>query len=188
MENKVYSAKIYTNDFNRIISATKAFVAKNGTRKVHQYIKLEFNAENQRVTAIAVDGYRMSVEHSIISDCENDFIVYIKPTVALPKSQYATFSLDGNEAVVRCGGFMFGYEQPQAVEFDWQKAIPQGEPSLKIGFNGNYLLTALQAAKSSVGNSFRSPVVLEFRSPFDPVILKTNGDDIKMVLPVRIKG
>lgn len=33
MENKVYSARIYTNDFNRIISATKAFVAKNGTKK-----------------------------------------------------------------------------------------------------------------------------------------------------------
>ena len=188
MKNKVYSAKIYTNDFNRIISATKAFVAKNGTQKAYQYIKLEFNAENQRVTAIAVDGYRMSVEHSVVSDCENDFIVYIKPTVALPKSKYATFSLDGNEAVVRCDDFMSGYEQPQAVDFDWQKAIPQDEPSFKIGFNGNYLLTALQAAKSSAGNSFRSPVVLEFRSPLDPVILKTNGDDIKMVLPIRIKG
>ena len=187
MENKVYSAKIYTNDFNRIISTTKAFVAKNSTKKTYQYIKLEFNAENQRVTAIAVDGYRMSVEHSIISDCENDFIVYIKPTVALPKSQYATFMLDGNEAVVRCGGFMFGYEQPDASDFDWQKAIPQGEPSFKIGLNGNYLLTAFQAAKASCGNSFRSPVVLEFRSPLKPLILKTNGEDIKMVLPVRIQ-
>ena len=187
MENKVYSAKIYTNDFNRIISATKSFVAKNSAKKAQQYIKLEFNAENQRVTAIAVDGYRMSVEHSIISDCENDFIIYIKSTVALPKNQYATFSLDGNEAVARCGDFMFGYEQPDAFDFDWQKAIPQGEPSFKIGFNGNYLLTALQAAKSSVGNSFKTPVVLEFRSPLEPVILKTNGDDIKMVLPVRIK-
>ena len=187
MENKVYSARIYTNDFNRIISATKEFVAKNSTKKVHQYIKLEFNAENQRVTAIAVDGCRMSVEHSIISDCENDFIVYIKSTVSLPKSQYATFSLNGNEAIVRCGDFMFGYEQPDASDFDWKKAIPQGKPSFKIGFNGNYLLTALQAAKSSVGNSFKNTIVLEFRSPLEPVILKTNGEDIKMVLPVRIK-
>lgn len=187
MENKVYSARIYTNDFNRIISATKGFVAKNGTRKANQYIKLEFNAENQIVTAIAVDGYRMSVEHSIISDCENDFVVYIKSTICLPKGEYATFSIEGNEAVVRCGGFMFGYEQPEPVDFDWHKAIPQGEPSFKIGFNGNFLLTALQAAKASVGNSFRSPVILEFRSPLDPVILKTNGQDIKMVLPIRIK-
>lgn len=187
MENNVYSAKIYTNDFNRIISATKAFVAKNSVKKAQQYIKLEFNAENQRVTAIAVDGYRMSVEHSIISDCENDFIVYIKSTISLPKSQYATFSLNGNEAVVRCGDFMFGYEQPDADNFDWQKAIPEGEPSFKIGFNGNYLLTVLQAAKASCGNSFRSPVVLEFRSPLEPVILKTNGVDIKMVLPILIK-
>ena len=186
MENKVYSARIYTNDFNSIISATKAFVAKNSARKEHQYIKLECNAENQRVTAIAVEGFRMSVEHSVISDCENNFIIYIKSTVALPKNQYATFSVNGNEAVVRCGDFMFGYEQPDASDFDWQKAIPQGEPSFKIGFNGNYLLTALQAAKSSVGNSFRSPVILEFRSPLDPVILKTNGQDIKMVLPIRI--
>ena len=51
----------------------------------------------------------------------------------------------------------------------------------------NYLLSALQAAKVSADGSFRQPVILEFRSNIEPILLRTNKEDIKMVLPVRIK-
>ena len=58
------SAKIYTNDLNRLIAATKSFVSDNDHRPCNQYIKLEFHAPDNQVVAMAVDGYRMSVEHS----------------------------------------------------------------------------------------------------------------------------
>jgi len=181
------SARIYTNDFNRIIAATKGFVGKNNHRIAHQYIKLEFDAEFQKVTAIAVDGYRMSVEHAVVSDCEESFSVYVKSDVRLPAKQYAKFTLEGEEVMIRCGDFVFGYRQPKPEEFDWEKAIPKTDIAYKIGFNGNYLLSALQAAKVSCGDSFKTPVVLEFRSPVEPILLRTNKEDIKMVLPIRIK-
>lgn len=138
---------------------------------------------------MAVDGYRMSVEHSIISDCDEDFVAFIKSNTKLPNKQYATISLteEGKEAVIRCGGFSFGYTQPQDSGFEWEKAIPTSEVKYRIGFNGNYLLAALQAAKVSAGESFRQPVILEFRSNVEPILLRTNKEDIKMVLPVRIK-
>lgn len=82
---------------------------------------------------------------------------------------------------------MFGYSQPEADKFLWREAIPADDPTLRLGFNGNYLLSALQAAKVSIGGSFKDPVVLEFRNNLTPVILRTNKDDIKMVLPIRIK-
>nr|DAQ86022.1 MAG TPA: beta sliding clamp [Caudoviricetes sp.] len=183
------SAKIYTNDLNRLIAATKSFVGNSDHRPCNQYIKLEFHAADSQVVAMAVDGYRMSVEHSIISDCDEDFVAFIKSNTKLPSKQYATISLteDGKEAVIRCCGFSFGYTQPQDSGFEWEKAIPTSEVKYRIGFNGNYLLAALQAAKVSAGESFRQPVILEFRSNVEPILLRTNKEDIKMVMPVRLK-
>lgn len=187
-ERKVKSARIYTNDLNRIIASTKYFVSDSNSTKCYQYIKLEFCSAENRVVAIAVDGYRMSVEHSVISDCDEDFMVFIKSNIRIPKKQYATISLteDGEEAIIRCNGFSFGFSQPESNNFDWKKAIPTSDILYRIGFNGNYLLSALQAAKASLGDSFRHPVVLEFRSSLEPIVLRTNEEDIKMVLPVRL--
>lgn len=183
------SAKICTNDFNRLISATKNFTGARLADSCHHFIKLEFHAEESQVTAAALDGYRLSVEHSVISDCNEDFVAFVKSNIRLPSGKYASISLedDGKEAVIRCDGFSFGYTQPQDDNFDWQRAIPTSEVKYKIAFNGNYLLSALQAAKVSLGNSFKEPVVLEFRSEREPVVLRTNKHDIKMVLPVLIR-
>ena len=183
------SAKIYTNDFTRLIAATKSFVGNSDYRPCDQYIKLEFCAADNQVVAMAVDGYRMSIEHSVISDCDEDFVAFIKSNTKLPQKQYATISLteDGKEAVIRCCGVSFGYTQPKDSGFEWEKAIPTSEVKYRIGFNGNYLLSALQAAKVSADGSFRQPVILEFRSNIEPILLRTNKEDIKMVLPVRIK-
>ena len=178
-------AKIYTNDFNRIVAATKDFTAAKISRRTHDFIRLEFRAEDQKVTAIAVDGYRMSVEHTVC-ECDEDFNAYIRSNVKLPSGMYAEFELQEDEAIIRCGDFIFGYKQPEGEFLDWEKVIP-GAPTFKIGFNGNYLLSALKAASVSAGNSFKNPVVLEFRGALEPVVIRTNHDDLKMVLPIRMK-
>ncbi len=49
------------------------------------------------------------------------------------------------------------------------------------------IISALQAAKASVGGTFKQPAILEFRGPIAPITIKTNREDVKMVLPVRIK-
>ncbi len=180
-------AKIYGADFNRILDATKAFVSKNSVRTTYNYIRMEFDSALQRVTVVAVDGYRMSVEHSIIILCDEDFVAYIKPTFRLPSGEYAEISVDENICQVNCNGVIFGFEQPKSTDFlNWEEVIPKGDPTFKIAFDGNYLLDALKAAKTSAG-SFKNPVVLQFFSPTSPAIIKTNKDDIKMILPVRIK-
>lgn len=184
---KMPQARIYTNDFNRLIAATKDFISKGRARYIaHEYIRLDFSAGDSKVTAVAVDGFRLSVENSVISDCDGDFTVYLKPNVELPAKMYAFISLESDgTALIRCNGLVFGYDQPSPSEFDWKKALPQDTLTLKIGFNGNYLLSALRAAEASAGG-FSKPVVLEFRGPLEPVILRTNQEDIKMVLPMRI--
>lgn len=176
-----------TNDFNRIIKATKNFTAKNDNRKTYQYIRLEFQAEASRVTAVAIDGYRLSTEHAMCCDCDTDFVIYVRSNIRLPSNKSAVFELVDGECLIKCEDMIFGYSQPEGEFMDWQKAIPADAPTYRIGFNGEYLLSALQSAKASVGNVFKQPVVLEFRSPSQPIILRTNGEDVKMVLPVRIK-
>lgn len=181
-------ATILGNDFNRIMDATKQFCGTSTRHKEQEYIRLDFDAEIQRVTAHACDGYRLSVEHSVIGSCDENFTVYIRGGFRLPKKQYATIEKIENEVQIRCAGALFGFEQPDVSRrFEWQKAIPKDEPTFRIGFNGNYLLNALQAAKVSAGQTFKNPIVLEFWTPTTPVIIRTNTDDIKMVLPIRIK-
>lgn len=181
-------ARILGNDFNRIMDATKQFCDTSTRHKEQEYIRLDFDAETQRVTAHACDGYRLSVEHSVIGSCDENFTVYIRGGFRLPKKQYATIEKVENEVQIRCAGALFGFEQPDVSQrFEWQKVIPKDEPTFRIGFNGNYLLNALQAAKVSAGQTFKNPIVLEFWTPTTPVIIRTNTDDIKMVLPIRIK-
>lgn len=180
-------ARMTTDAFNRLIDATKGFVQKTGSRPIHQYIRLEFHSGDDEVIAIAVDGYKMSVEHGVCKS-EEDFAVYVKSNIKLPRKTEVEIELDGNEAMFRCDGFIFGYQQPNCEFLNWEKVLPKEDPSFRIGFNGEYLLNALLAARVSVGGTYKCPVVLEFRTPLDPVIIRTNKHDIKMVLPVRIKN
>lgn len=180
-------AKIFSNDFNRVVAATKDFASSNDVRKIYNYIRLEFSAAASQMTAIAVDGYRMSVEHTAC-ECDEDFAAYINRNTRLPRDMDATIEVSGNDTIIRCGDCIMGCSCKEiSKEFlDWEKAIPGGEPGFRIGVNGNYLLSALKAAKVSCGNSFKQPVILEFWRNVDPIVIRTNKNDVKMVLPVRI--
>ena len=179
-------ARMTTDTFNRLIDATKGFVQKTGSKPIHQYIRLEFHSSDDEVIAIAVDGFKMSVEHAVCKS-EEDFAVFVKSNIKLPRKTEVEIELDEDEAVFRCDGFMFGYHQPHGEFLNWEGVLPKTEPSFRIGFNGEYLLKALEAARISAGGTYKTPVVLEFRTPLDPVIFRTNKHDIKMVLPVRIR-
>lgn len=184
-------AQISASSLKRLIQATYKFAERAGTRPVYNYIRLEFSKEFSLVTAIAINGYEMSVEHATCG-VDEDFTAYIK--AAIPpahKDSDAIIELRENTCYINIDGFIIGYQQPSGEFIDWKTVLHDNTKSpvnFRIGFNGNYLLTALQAAKASAGNIFRQPVILEFRDPLSPVLIKTNKDDVKMVLPVRLKS
>ncbi len=180
-----------TNVFNKIIAAVKGAVSASLGKPMYKNIRLEFRKENNAVTAIATDGFRLFVEHATCYEVEEDFDCYIKPSVHLPRGNSMRLELkkrDETESVVEieCLGCIFGFVQPTGVFLDWEKVLPDS-PTFRIGVNAEYLLSALQAAKSSVGGAFKQPVILEFRGPIGPITIKTNREDVKMVLPVRIR-
>lgn len=180
-----------TNVFNTIIAAVKGAVSARAGKPVYKNIRLEFRKENNAVTAIATDGFRLFVEHATCCEVEEDFDCYIKPSVHLPRGNFMRLELkkrDETESVVEieCLGCIFGFVQPTGEFLDWEKALPDS-PTFRIGVNAEYLLSALQAAKASVGGAFKQPAILEFRGPIGPITIKTNREDVKMVLPVRIR-
>lgn len=184
-------AQISTSSLKRLIQATYKIVDRSETRPAYSYIRLEFSKEFSLVTAITLNGYEMSVEHATC-EVDEDFTAYIKATISpAHKDSNAIIELRENTCYININGFIIGYQQPSGEFFDWKTSLDDNTKTpvnFRIGFNGNFLLTALQAAKASVGNVFRQPVVLEFRGPLSPLLIKTNKDDVKMVLPVRLKS
>lgn len=184
-------ARIFTDDFNRLIDATKNFVSKDfSARTFCRYINLLFDAENSNVTAVAIDGFRMSVEHCSITDCDENFAAYVPTKIKLPKNKYAELELDNGQFIIRCEEFMFGFVQPEKVEqFNYKKFLaPLDEkPVFRIGFDARFLIDALNAAKASCGNAFKAPIALEFYGPLAPAFIRTNDGDIKLIQPVRLK-
>lgn len=185
MEVRNEKANMKTDVFNRLIDATKGFVSKYARNDVYQFIKLEFHSSDDEVIAVATDGFKLSVEHAVCKS-EEDFTIYVKGNVKLPRNAEVEIELEADEALFRCNGFVFGYKQPTGQFLEWPQVLPSGEPTFRIGFNGEYLLAALKAARISVGGLYKNPVVLEFRGPTLPFIIKTNNNDIKMVLPIRV--
>lgn len=116
-------AKINSTDFNRIIAATKGFVSKDDFRPLHKFIRLEFCAADSVVTAVAVDGYRLSTEHSVC-ECDEDFVAYINPNTRLPAKQDATIEVKGDEAIIRCGDFIFGCPQKEGKFWIGKQKFP----------------------------------------------------------------
>jgi DNA polymerase III sliding clamp (beta) subunit (PCNA family) len=184
-------ALIKASDLKKLILSTYKFSSTDNCKPVHCYIRLEFKKEFNLVTAIAVDGYKMPVEHSICSQVDEDFTAYIKSDIPkFKKDSYAIIEVKEHVCFISINGNISGYQQPDGEFLDWNKVlndVVDKNPIYRIGFDGNALLAALQSAKSSVGNSFRQPVILEFRSPVEPILLRTNRDDYKMVLPVHLK-
>ena len=112
-------ASMRTGALNRLIDATKAFCSKSGTKPVQNYIRLEFHSKEDEVIAVAVDGFRLSVEHAV-AHSEEDFCVFIKSNIKLPKDNTVDIELVENEAIFRCAGFVFGYQQPCGEFLNWQ--------------------------------------------------------------------
>lgn len=182
-------ATMLSGAFMQLIAATKAFCSKKNRRPQYDYIRLEFHSASDEVVAVAVDGFRMSVEHAVAHSNE-DFTVYVRSNVNLPKNESIEIELtEDDEVIIRCNGYVFGYKQPKVSEYlDWEKLLSErGDATFKIAFNGDYLLSAVQAAKASVGGTYKTPIILEFRSNLEPVIIRTNKNDVKYVLPCRVK-
>ncbi len=182
-------AEILSEDMNRLIDATKDFIASpRSSREIYKYIQLKFNAEKQEVTATACDGYRLSVETAAVFEISEDFTVYIRPCRKFPKNTVVYISLEDEKAIILCNGNIFGCEQPEGEYLNYEDYMKEREVTFRIGFTPEYLIDAIKAAKAtSTQIGSRNTIVLEFTGPNNPVYIMTRKKTgFRMVLPVRL--
>jgi hypothetical protein len=177
-----------------MIEATKKFIAPDGNNRIMaQYIRIDFCKAGLTAKAFAADGYRMSIENADCFEVDEDFSAYVKPqlpAIRTKESVYAIVEIVGKNCLIDISGQITGFRQPEGERYNDQVMLEtlQNHPvSFRVGFNGQYLLDAVQAARASIPNWPIMPVILEFREPNDAVLLRTGKDNVKAVLPIRLK-
>lgn len=185
-------AIIEANELKRIVDNTKRFVGVNDKRM--EYIRLEIDAEKKMIRAVALDGYKLSVEYAKIQDTDESFICYIKPVI--PKitrsTEHAVIELSGDRVLIQADESIMGYVQPSFDYYDVDKLIKEEmekEIIRTIGVNAKYLKDALVSAKDSMRS--RDIIKIDVRNPNEPLMMRSMGYDglpenIKIILPVLI--
>lgn len=180
------------NELKRIVDNTKRFVGVNDKRM--EYIRLEIEAEKKMIRAVALDGYKLSVEYAKIQDTDESFLCYIKPVI--PKitrsTEHAVIELSGDRVLIQADESIMGYVQPSFDYYDVDKLIKEEtekEIIRTIGVNAKYLKDALVSAKDSMRS--RDIIKIDVRNPNEPLMMRSMGYDglpenIKIILPVLI--
>lgn len=180
------------NELKRIVDNTKRFVGVNDKRM--EYIRLEIEAEKKMIRAVALDGYKLSVEYAKIQDTDESFLCYIKPVI--PKitrsTEHAVIELSGDRVLIQADESIMGYVQPSFDYYDVDKLIKEEtekEIIRTIGVNAKYLKDALVSAKDSMRS--RDIIKIDVKNPNEPLIMRSMGYDglpenIKIILPVLI--
>lgn len=176
----------------QLIGATKKFVGTSELSPMQMYIRIEFSRSKQTATASAIDGYRISEVTKFCIVEGEDFTVYVRPTLPISqfKGERVCVELDGDYCRISCGDLSVGCKQPTGQFFDTEEYIaglPTDPPRFRIGFNAQYLLDVLQAAKLASPESIRSIITLEFQNPQSPVITRGINGGTFVILPVRVK-
>ena len=180
------------NELKRIVDNTKRFVGVNDKRM--EYIRLEIDADKKTIRAVALDGYKLSVEYAKIQEADESFLCYIKPVI--PKitrsTEHAVIELSGDRVLIQAEESIMGYVQPSFDYYDVDKLIKEEmekEIIRTIGVNAKYLKDALVSAKDSMRS--RDIIKIDVRNPNEPLMIRSMGYDglpenIKIILPVLI--
>lgn len=184
-------ATIEAMAFNRLIGAVKAFASRTNSRPALTMIQLHFSAQDKKATAYATDGYRAAKECALCYTVDEDFSVLVSaPPLKAKSNSIVEVELDGDVAYISFGEVRFRNKQPTNEPFDVEKFISDVVVRKNVnvlGVNADYLIDALKSLKAS-GATARHPVIIEFGGPHEPIVLRTDSDNQKVVLPVRIKA
>lgn len=192
-----------SRDFNELLKATKDFVSKNDNRPVWQMIFLRGEKQapdtisetmllRSKLTALAIDGYRVSREICRNITVWEDFTGYIYiPRCRPSKDDTVIIYRDEDGTIVISyenshGAIQFRNKQPvtKASHEDLYNQVSEYATDIRMGVNAVFL----ENAAMSLTTVKHMPVVISASlDPTKPLKL-TQGDSIRIVLPVRLKS
>jgi DNA polymerase III sliding clamp (beta) subunit (PCNA family) len=170
----------------KLIQSTGKFISKDENRPQLHYIRLEFNKESNTVKAVALDGYKVSIQTEKCISVNEDFVAYIKPYLPpYASNQYAEIELKNEHCFITISDRLIGYKQDISnVIYNsiMQKLNELTEVTHELYVNADYLADALKSI--SKDKSGRRIVKMQLRGGIGPVSLETENG-IRYVLPCR---
>lgn len=184
------------NEIKEMIERTLFAVAQDNQKPVHTGTK--FFIENDMLTLVSVDGYRLAVcRKSTESAEEKRFVIPAKTLLEVSRligdseeeiyistaKRYAVFSLKGYSVVTRLleGDFL-----------DYKRAIPEGYMT-RVKIDVNLLFNSVERTSLIITDKFKSPVRLKFENntvsvscvtalgnAYDELNADINGNDVEI--------
>ena len=170
--------KIYIpqNVMKDLISSTIFATAENKSRPIHTGVK--FEVEENSVSAIAVDGYRLARKTYHTPEPTGRNLSFVVPAQGLKEVEKilgedgdVAFTLGSKHILFEIGSATVVCRLLEGSFLDWRKVVPTDCP-IKLVANVSDLSSAIERVRLMVSEKFRSPVRCLFSN--QELQLKTN--------------
>ncbi len=171
------SVQIPQNALKSLISGTIFAVSENQARPIHTGVK--FEVEETKVSAIAVDGFRLARRTWRFEDGGGRNQSFVVPAAGLKEvekiltdtEEMASFTLGPKHILFQIGGATLICRLLEGDFLDWRRVVPANCP-IKLVANVSELASSIERVGLIVSEKYKSPVRCVFS---DQVLqLRTN--------------
>ena len=155
--------RIPQNAMKDLLSGTIFAVSENQSRPIHTGVK--FEVENDRVSAIAVDGFRLARRTYHAEDPINRELSFVVPAGGLKEvekimqdtEEDVAFTLGNKHILFQMGGATLVCRLLEGDFLDWRRVVPTNCP-VKLVANVGDLSSSVDRVGLIVSEKYKSPV------------------------------
>ena len=157
------SVSIPQNALKDLIGGTIFAVSENQGRPIHTGVK--FEVEEETVSAIAVDGFRLARRTYRTEEANNQKLSFVVPSAGLKEvekiladsDEEVSFVLGGKHILFTIGEATLICRLLEGDFLDWRKVVPTNSP-IKLVANVGELASSIERVGLIVSEKYKSPV------------------------------
>ena len=165
------------NALKELISGTIFAVSENQSRPIHTGVK--FEVENDRISAIAVDGFRLARRTYHPEQPVNRELSFVVPAAGLKEvekilqdvEEDAAFTLGPKHILYQVGSATLVCRLLEGEFLDWRRVVPTNSP-VKLVANVGDLTSSVERVGLIVSEKYKSPLCCLFSD--QTVLMRTN--------------
>ena len=159
--------RIPQNKLKELISGTIFAVSENQGRPIHTGVK--FEVEDDRISAIAVDGFRLARRTYHTEEPTGRTLAYVVPAQGLKEvekiltdsEENASFTLGPKHILYQVGNATLVCRLLEGDFLDWRRVVPTNCP-IKLVANVSDLASSVERVGLIVSEKYKSPVRCTF--------------------------
>jgi len=171
------SIRIPQTALKDLISGTIFAVSENQARPIHTGVK--FEVENESISAIAVDGFRLARRTYHTEDDTGRTLSFVVPSQGLKEvekilqdtEEDAAFTLGDKHIMFQVGNATLICRLLEGDFLDWRRVVPTNSP-IKLTANVGDLSSSIERVGLIVSEKYKRPVHCTFSDQV--LLLKTN--------------